>query len=140
MTERRQFLAGTVVLAAGATLGVSLSTPAAPVSSDFVPQLFLYDQHFIQAREAAGTIAGCGIATAGFEGDLLHVWNSQLKPLWREGPATVAGLSNGNALFLLQTLAADHRLKLAWRRQLPRAGTQEPLYEWLLVPRRESRA
>lgn len=140
MTERRQVLTGALALAAAAPFTLSSLTslvhaaPAAPLQ----PVLFLFDRRFPAARQLASQLADAGQDVAGFEGDLLPLWNARLRPLWQAGPAVVAGVSNASALFLLETLGADHRLKLAQRVALATEAAEEPLYHWQLVPRHQA--
>jgi len=140
MTERRQVLTGALALAAAPfTLPSLISLVHAAPAALPPPVLFLFDQRFTSARQVAEQLAGAGQDVAGFEGDLLPLWSARLRPLWQTGPVAIGGLTNANALFLLETLGADHRLKLAQRVVLESAKGQqpahEPLYHWLLVPR-----
>lgn len=138
MTERRQILTGALALAAAPiTFPVFASADASPARAWATPQpaLFLYDQNFEVARRHARHLQAAGSVVVGFKEDLLPLWTGQLQALWKAGPAVVGGLTNANALFLLETLAADHRLKLAYRDELQSVDEGEPLFHWLLVPR-----
>jgi hypothetical protein len=136
MTERRQVLSGALALVAVPFVLPSLASRAhaAPAALP-QPALFLYDQSFTAARHLAAQLAASGQDVTGFEGDLLPLWRTRLQALWQAGPAVVGGLTNANALFLLETLGADHGLKLAHRVELTAVAEAEPLFHWLLVPR-----
>lgn len=138
MTERRQILTSALALAiAPITFPVYATMARFPekASSLPAPVLFVYDQRFAVAQQQALQFRAAGLPVAGFEHDLLPLWNARLHALWQTGPVPVGGLTNANALFLLETLAADYRLKLAYRLEVQTVATGESLFHWLLVPR-----
>jgi hypothetical protein len=80
-------------------------------------------------------MAANGIAVASFEGDLLPLWTSRLRPLWQQQPMTLAGLTTRSDLFVLETLAADHRMKLLHSKPVSQQQGSDALYQWVIVPR-----
>lgn len=48
-------------------------------------------------------------------GDVTRVWFDELALRWRERPAAIAGMTAPEALFCLEQLAWDHRLRVTFR-------------------------
>jgi len=49
---------------------------------------------------------------------------------------TLAGVTTGSGLFVLETLAADRGMRVIERVELPAdAARAEPLYAWTIAPR-----
>lgn len=104
---RRAFVLGTAALAAS----TQLPAFAAPVKA---PQLFLCDHLHLDCLTAAERLAPVAV----FDGDLTKLWVETVLPLWSQGPAVVAGISNPAALFCLEQLARGERHRLVARTAL----------------------
>ena len=127
--------------------GVAVSMPgiAAPLKETLdltVPPpprvaLVVVDRRFDLARHVALSIAPLAVRRVALPRDVLDLWHRELEPLCRAGTRSIAGVTTERGLFLLQTLAADHRLRMASRStHAPlREDPHEPLVSWLLVPR-----
>ena len=119
MTNRRQFLEGGIAASAlPLTMSTALvaATPAdderaAPVELYRV----LYDTRFPASVAFARRAARNGHAVAATTGDVTRVWYDDLYHRWRMGPAAIAGLTSYGALFCLEQLAIDHRMRVVLR-------------------------
>lgn len=72
------------------------------------------------ARFAASSAFGAQAATLGVphlssKGDITAIWLKHLDPLWREGKASVMGLTTRDQLFCLERLAWDRGMKVLIR-------------------------
>ncbi len=135
MIDRREFVTTGLLLAGASTLSTPvLASPAADIGIPN-PELFIYDSRYPQARELAKTMGAAGVKLIAIEGDFTPVWSATVQPLWKQRPMVVAGMTTERALFVLQTLAADYRMKLFQSHVMELVGGSEPLHQWLLVPR-----
>src|SRR5690606_26461072 len=48
-------------------------------------------------------------------GDLTALWYDDLDLAWKRGPMTLAGVTTGHGLFVLETLAADRGMRVVYR-------------------------
>lgn len=118
MTNRRQFLqigivATVLPLAAPAVDAASLGL-ASP--ADTLPLYKgLYDTRFASSIAFAERLARHGIALHGFNGDITRFWYDDLYPIWKSGPAAIAGLTARGALFCLERLAWDQGMRVVFR-------------------------
>ena len=116
MASRREVLEMTL---AATTLPLTASALVAPMNrSDdelVLPYKVLYDVRFAAARAFADRIAARGSAAQPFAGDITRFWYDDLYHRWRDGPATIAGLTGYGALFCLEQLAAAQRLRVLFR-------------------------
>jgi hypothetical protein len=127
MISRRQVIGCGV---AAAALGAA-SRSARAIESTRRPRaslaLVIVDERFESARGVAGSLAGPDIPRVALPRDVLELWYPQLASVCRSGRHAIAGVTTERGLFLLQTLAADHRMRL-----LSRAGHDESLVSWVL--------
>jgi hypothetical protein len=127
--------------------GVAVSVPSivAPIANAFAitnphpPRvaLVVLDRRFGLARRVALSVALPAVRRLALPRDVLDLWHRELEPLCRTGTQAIAGVTTERGLFLLQTLAADHRMHLLSRsthRAHP-GSDHEPLVSWLLGPR-----
>jgi hypothetical protein len=123
MTSRRQFLkaglaASALQLAARADVGAA-EPPAATVSLYKV----LYDTRFPASVAFARRAAARGLAVHAMAGDMTRFWYDDLYHRWRQGPAAIAGLTGQGALFCLERLAWEQRMRVVYRGEhVPAAG------------------
>jgi hypothetical protein len=127
--------------------GVAVSVPgiAAPFTNPLdtrIPPpprvaLVVVDERFAFARRYALSIAPPAVRRVALPRDALDFWLHELEPLCCTGTQAIAGATTERSLFLLQTLAADHRLRVSSRTTLANldGDAREPLVSWLLVPR-----
>jgi hypothetical protein len=108
---RRAFVLGTAALAASTRLP-AFASPAQP------PRLFLCDRRHLDCLTMADRAAPLAL----FDGDLTKLWVEKVLPLWNEGPAVIAGMSNPAALFCLEQLARGERHRLVARTALTGSG------------------
>ncbi len=115
MTSRRQFLkaglaASALQIAARADIGAA-EPPAATVSLYKV----LYDTRFPASVAFARRAAARGLAVHAMAGDMTRFWYDDLYHRWRQGPAAIAGLTGEGALFCLERLAWEQRMRVVYR-------------------------
>jgi hypothetical protein len=157
MTDRRSFLQSSLALASAATGG--LTGPAAaetarkgrdPDQGSSAVRLFVFEQRYREAVRAAAHARRAGAAVWAVDGDLTALWYDHLSLAWRDRPQPLAGVTTAPVLFLLETLAVDHRMKVSWRDAHgpaapgrpehalfgPAAGRRNPdLVSWIIAPR-----
>jgi hypothetical protein len=101
------------------------------------PERFVFDSRFAIARHMARRMALQGISPAETSGDLTDLWFNEFDLQWRGAPMVLAGLTTGRGLFVLETLAADHRMRVASRIEhaAPVELAGETLVSWIIAPR-----
>jgi hypothetical protein len=119
MTNRRQFLgmglvASALPLAAQSTFAAALDV-ARPDRSAVSLYKVLYDTRFPASVAFARRAATHGLVVQAIDGDVTRVWYDDLYHRWREGPAAIAGLTAHGALFCLERLAWDQRMRVVFR-------------------------
>ncbi len=115
MADRRQFLqAGLVLSATVAAGGPRLA--GAGAAKIGVPPLrhFVFDNRYAEAVAMARSMQRI-VPPAEMHGDLTYLWLQQLQPQWRQAPQALAGMTTAQGLFVLETLAADHRMRVVYR-------------------------
>lgn len=115
MTSRRALLkaglaASALPLAAGARFAA-----AEPARAAVPLYKVLYDTRFAASVAFAERAAARGLAVLGMDGDVTRIWYHDLYHRWRQAPAAIAGLTAHGALFCLERLAWDQRLRVIYR-------------------------
>jgi hypothetical protein len=114
MTSRREFIK--VGLAASA---LPLAVQADLDSREPVPTVelykVLYDTRFPPSIAFARRAESRGLAIHAIAGDMTRFWYDDLYYRWQQGPAAIAGLTAHGALFCLERLGWDHRLRVVFR-------------------------
>ena len=132
MTYRREFLQ--IGIAASALpLAVQAARAAEPLGwlgagdAPGVPLYkAVYDLRFAVSVAFARRAETQGVAVHAFEGDITRFWYDDLYHRWRDGPAAIAGLTGHGALFCLEQLARDQRMRVVFRAEhAPAAGAVE---------------
>jgi hypothetical protein len=96
---------------AASASGVDLSA-----SPDAVPLYkVVYDTRFAAGVEFAQRASSRGLAVHAINGDMTRFWYDDLYHRWRRGPAAIAGLTARGALFCLEQLAWDQRMRVVFR-------------------------
>jgi hypothetical protein len=115
MTSRRELLkaglaASVLPIAARAELAAG-SHAASRVALYKV----LYDTRFRASVEFARRAAALGLAVQATRGDVTSFWYHDLYHRWRQEPVAIAGLTAHGALFCLERLAWDQRMRVVFR-------------------------
>ena len=117
MISRRHLIGSGVAASAlglGARRAPALEVPARATA----PAAFLIvDERFEAARTIARSLDTPGAQYLALPRDVLDLWHRQLEPACRQGAQSIAGVTTGRGFFLLQTLAADQRLRVLSRTQ-----------------------
>jgi hypothetical protein len=119
MTNRRELLgAGLAVsalsLAVPSTFAAAGTASAAEHGGVPVYKV-LYDFRFPASVAFARRAATRGMSTQVMDGDMTQFWYDDLYHRWRQGPAAIAGLTAHGALFCLERLAWDQRMRVVFR-------------------------
>lgn len=118
MTSRREFLKVGLVApalpiaarAAGAELAADEGTlPVVPLYK------VLYDTRFPASVAFARRASARGLAVQAMRGDMTEFWYGDLYHRWRKGQAAIAGLTARGALFCLERLAWEQRMRVVFR-------------------------
>jgi hypothetical protein len=126
MTNRRRFIQSG--LAVSATSWIAASAFSAPVGAAGTPAVrldrFVVDTRFAEAVETALHAAYQEIRLAETSGDLTDLWYDDLDLQWKKAPMALAGMTTQSALFVLETLAADRRMRVVYRGEhgVPQGG------------------
>jgi hypothetical protein len=115
MTSRREFLQvalGASALPVAARAESAFETTAAPTIPLYK---VLYDTRFAASVAFARRAAARGLAVHAMGGDMTSFWYDDLYHRWRQGPAAIAGLTAHGALFCLERLAWDQRMRVVFR-------------------------
>jgi hypothetical protein len=120
MTNRRQLLqAGIAASALPLATPTLFAAAAAPAdergAARIEPYKILYDTRFPASVAFARRASHAGRAVVAFAGDVTRVWYDDLYHRWRKGPAAIAGLTSHGALFCLEQLAIDQRMRVVFR-------------------------
>jgi len=118
MTSRREFLnlgAAALLVPASARLGLPIvpsywSAQTAPMSFYKV----VFDARFSACRDFAAAAQRLGLPVQAIRGDVTDLWFDDLHACWKKEPAAIAGMTLQGALFCLNLLAADRRMRLMY--------------------------
>lgn len=111
MTNRREFLQSGV---AASILPMAMPAWAAGPGTLRLER-FVFDTRFSESVEVAGQAARLGVELAEISGDMTDLWYRHFDLQWKRAPMTLAGMSNWHGLFVLETLAADRRMRVLYR-------------------------
>jgi hypothetical protein len=92
----------------------------------------LFDRRFAAARSFGREAVRWGAPVQGFDGDITDVWYHDLALRWRQGPAPIGGLTAYGALFCLERLAWDARMRVISRTE-HRYTRHESLFSWVIA-------
>jgi hypothetical protein len=109
--DRRRFLE----IGGAASLTAALAgrlRPRAPEAGGLKPHTVIYDERFETARRLGETVQSLGVPARPIRGDVTQLWYAWLNPLWKRAPAPIAGLTAYAAMFCLERLAWDQRLRM----------------------------
>jgi hypothetical protein len=116
MINRRQFVQSGVALSV-VSLPALCPSPGAVFAAAPTLRLehFVFDNRFAFAVAVAQHAARAGVPSAETSGDLTMLWYDRLDLEWRRAPAALAGVTTRPGLFVLETLAADHGMRVIYR-------------------------
>ena len=112
MVTRRQLMRSAMALpgiALSQRLAIAAPSPGAPAER---VHKVLIDERFALSRRIAQRLFSPSAVLMPLPRDLLGFWHQHLAPVRGGSPAAVAGVTTERGFFLLQTLAADHRLRV----------------------------
>jgi hypothetical protein len=117
MANRRQFVQSGLALSAVASVRAGAlpgEARAADVASLRLDR-FIYDNRFAESVEIALYAGREGVPLWETSGDMTDLWIDYLAPKWSRQPAALAGVTTRDGLFVIETLAADHRMRVVYR-------------------------
>ena len=120
MTSRREVLKAGFAASAMLPLGVPAS-----VAADETVTIYkvLYDTRFPASVSFARRAAARGLSVHATAGDMTRFWYDDLYHRWRQEPAAIAGLTAQGALFCLERLAWEQRMRVVYRGEhVPQEG------------------
>ena len=138
MISRRTILQGAVAATSISILASVAWSPLpvtpAPATALDHPSLYkvLIDQRFAAARAFAHEAKGRGQSVYVFDGDVTDIWYQDLHRRWEQSRAPIAGLTAHGALFCLDHLARDARMRVVHRAEHRFPG-HETLYSWVIA-------
>ncbi len=75
----------------------------------------VYDTRFSASVAFARRAEARGLAVQPIRGDMTRFWYDDLYHRWRQSPAAIAGLTAHGALFCLERLAWEQRMRVVYR-------------------------
>jgi hypothetical protein len=115
MTSRREFLQASLVASAFPGLAsTQLATDDLAVRTVELYKV-LCDTRFPASIAFARRAAARGLAVQAMRGDMTSFWYDDLYHRWRQSPAAIAGLTAHGALFCLERLAWEQRMRVVYR-------------------------
>jgi hypothetical protein len=116
MTSRREFLKGGLA-ASALPMAARAEFVAGPPAAAIKLYKILYDTRFSASVAFARRAASRGLVAQAMAGDMTRFWYDDLYHQWQKEPAAIAGLTAHGALFCLERLAWDQRLRVVFRGQ-----------------------
>ncbi len=115
MVDRRAFLTGSVLAAAGATWPARGAASARSSTAVGIPSVALVDRRLDGSKARAADARAQGLRVIEFSADLGGVWMRELEPRLRAGPLTIVGHTSAATLFCLDFLARDYGARTVQR-------------------------
>ena len=117
MTSRREVLKAGLAASAVLPLGVRADSVAVDAARAETVTLYkvLYDTRFAASVAFARSAAARGLSVHAMAGDMTRFWYDDLYHRWRQGPVAIAGLTAHGALFCLERLAWEQRMRVVYR-------------------------
>jgi len=122
MTTRREVLqagmaawAWSLTSSAEGVLAASGNSGASGRPLGRIPlERIVFDHQYQESVAFAAEARALGCPTHGIRGDVTGLWCEHLSVLWKSAPAPVAGLTDEPALFCLERLAWDYRMRVVY--------------------------
>jgi hypothetical protein len=125
MTNRREFLQTTALVAtAPLTARAGFAYPSA--TKNFA---VIVDDRFIAAKRFGVRASQEGIATRTIQGDITALWFNELHANWSKQPTPIAGLTERPALFCLEQLAWDHRMRVVYHAEHAPSSNEQIMHD-----------
>lgn len=115
MIDRRTFVQSGLVLPAVSLAGITLPSGGRAAAPTLELERFIFDPRFDAAYEIAHRAATQGVKLSPVADNLMELWYDELDLLWKDAPQALAGVTLNEALFVLETLALDHRMRVVYR-------------------------
>jgi hypothetical protein len=87
----------------------------------------LADERFVDSVAFAAMAERLGHRTVRFRGDVTDFWFNDLSVRWKNGPATICGVTEHGPLFCLERFAWDHGMRVT------RLEWNGPLASWVIA-------
>ena len=118
MASRREFLqmgvaALSLPIAAGDSWSSSISLSNGESSIPLYKMVF--DERFAASRAFAKESERSVVPIHGIKGDITDLWYHDLYARWKQGPVAIAGMTAHGAIFCLERLAWDQRMRVVFR-------------------------
>ena len=112
MANRREFLQGSLAVSA---LPLMTGAALAPFAANASPiARVIFDERLPASRSFAERAAQSGIPAHAFKGDITSLWFNDLHQRWTNKPEAVAGITEPAALFCLERLAWDYKMRVTY--------------------------
>jgi hypothetical protein len=116
MANRRQLIGAGLALTVLPSVGGSLGWRDSPGPAPIPVGRWLVDARFPDAVALAAHAAPAAGTTTVLDRDVLGLWHDVLLPVvTRDQGAAFGGVTTDTTLFLMRTLAADHRMRVVYR-------------------------
>jgi hypothetical protein len=116
MTSRREILKIGLTVPAWLPTGARASFVAVETRAPVIPLYkVLYDTRFAASVAFGRRAAALGVAVHAMTGDMTSFWYDDLYHRWRQEPVAIAGLTAHGALFCLERLAWEQRMRVVYR-------------------------
>src|ERR1700683_3878646 len=122
MAKRREVLQAAVAISVAPILNARAFWFAAPLnrptrasSDEVMVDGLVFDNRFSESIEVSRSAARRGAKLHEIDGDVTALWYGHLDFHWRAHPGALAGITGPDALFVLENLAWDRRLRVAYR-------------------------
>ena len=122
MTSRREFLKAGLTASALLPVGARASFADVEAATPVALYKVLYDTRFAASVAFARPAAARGIGVHAMTGDVTPFWYHDLYHRWRQAPVAIAGLTGHGALFCLERLAWEQRMRVVYRGEHVAAG------------------
>lgn len=133
MASRREFLqmgVAALTLPIAAHGSVSSASLLSDRESSVSVYKMIFDERFPSSRAFRDEAQRLGLAVHGIKADMTDLWYHDLYARWKEGPAAIAGMTAHGAIFCLERLAWDERMRVIFRadhRFLPDGSVEHAL-------------
>lgn len=117
MASRREFLQmGIAALALPIPAQVPPCAASAENGESRTPiYKMVFDERFTASRAFAEEAKRLGLPVHPIQGDMTDLWYHDLYARWKQGPAAIAGMTAHGAIFCLERLAWDQRMRVVFR-------------------------
>jgi len=146
MANRRQFIHTSLALSAASVAPLSFMEQAfmeqvlaAPAGHPVALDAFITDARYAESLAMAASFSQHDVTVHNIDGDVTPLWVGHLSKQWRISPGVLAGSTGRDALFVLETLAWDHGMRVTHREVMVPSGQQTdggsvPLVSWIIAP------